>query len=134
MFKTIEYKNLNAKQKENYNFHQIGAKLAEYGYHSMWLGDDWEGADFIAIHIDGNSFLKIQLKGRLSLDKKYIGKSIHIAFCQDNRWYIYPHDEIKKVIIDLGLIAKTKSWKQKGLYNWPKIPEKLIPLLSKYAV
>ena len=59
----IEYKDLNSRQQENYNFHKIAADLAEYGYSCMWLNDDWQGADFIANHIDGDTFLKVQLKG-----------------------------------------------------------------------
>lgn len=63
-FKKIQYVDLNARQKENYNFQKIAASLAEYGYSCMWLNDDWQGADFIANHIDGVEFLKVQLKGR----------------------------------------------------------------------
>ena len=45
MFKTkIEYSKLNAKQKENYNFHKVSSALADYGYNSMRLSDDWQGA------------------------------------------------------------------------------------------
>lgn len=45
----ITYKNLNARQKENYNYHKVAATLADYGYNSMRLNDDWQGADFIAV-------------------------------------------------------------------------------------
>jgi hypothetical protein len=34
--------------------------LADYGFLTMRLSDDWQGADFIAQHIDG-AFLKVQL-------------------------------------------------------------------------
>jgi len=58
--KKIQYKNLNARQKENYNYHKIASALAEYGYDCMRLNNDWEGADFIAVKDD--EMLKIQLK------------------------------------------------------------------------
>jgi len=29
--------------------HKVAAALADYGYNSMRLNDDWQGADFIAI-------------------------------------------------------------------------------------
>jgi hypothetical protein len=77
---TIEYSNLNSRQKENYNYQKISAVLADYGFITHRLTDDWQGADFIAQHFDGKTFLKVQLKGRLTFDKKYLGKDIYIAF------------------------------------------------------
>jgi hypothetical protein len=93
--KLINYQDLNAKQKENYNFQKASAKLADYGYNCLRLSDDWNGADFIALHIDG-SHIKVQLKGRLSTDPKYINQSIFIMFedKEDGQWYLYPHDEL----------------------------------------
>ena len=44
----------------------------------MRLNNDWEGADFIAVK--GDDMLKIQLKGRLTVDKKYLNKDLHISF------------------------------------------------------
>lgn len=51
--KKIQYDELNAKAKEMYNFQKVSAKLADYGFTTMWLHNDWKGADFIAVHIDG---------------------------------------------------------------------------------
>ena len=81
--KKIKYKELNAKQKENYNFHKVASVLADYGYDCMRLNNDWEGADFIAVK--GDDMLKVQLKGRLTLDKKYIDKDIYIVFLEDDK-------------------------------------------------
>ncbi|MDA0843282.1 MAG: hypothetical protein O3C07_01000, partial [Bacteroidetes bacterium] len=60
-FEKINYSLLNARQKENYNFHKVASALAEYGYDSMRLNNDWEGADFIAVNKD--EMIKVQLKG-----------------------------------------------------------------------
>ena len=76
--KKIKYTELNSKQKENYNFHKVASALADYGFNSLRLNDDWQGADFIAIN--GDDMMKIQLKGRFTVDKKYINKEIYIAF------------------------------------------------------
>ena len=46
MFKKVNYKDLNSKQEENYNFHKVSSKLADYGFNSMRLNDDWEGASW----------------------------------------------------------------------------------------
>ena len=75
-FKKILYGKLNSKQKENFNFHKVASALADYGYNSLRLNDDWQGADFIAYHKDGNKTLLVQLKARLTIDKKYTLNSL----------------------------------------------------------
>lgn len=94
-FQRVAYKTLNARQKENFNFQKASAVLADYGYVTLRLSDDWQGADFIAYHVDGKSFLKVQLKGRLTVDRKYKNKEIWICFNDRNDrsvWYLFPHD------------------------------------------
>tara|TARA_B110000003_G_scaffold63498_1_gene64012 strand:- start:439 stop:636 length:198 start_codon:yes stop_codon:yes gene_type:complete len=61
----INYNDLNSKQKENYNYHKVAAALADYGYDSMRLNNDWQGADFIAVKVD--EMIKVQLKGRFTI-------------------------------------------------------------------
>ena len=119
MFNRIEYGNLNSRQKENFNFQKVAAELADYGFNCMWLNDDWQGADFIACHIDGSTFIKVQLKGRLTLDKKYNDKEIYIAFNQDGQWYIYPHDQLQAELLEMGLMSGSTSWDENGGYSWP---------------
>ena len=115
----ISYKDLNARQKENYNFHKVAASLADYGYNSMRLSDDWQGADFIAVK--GDEMIKVQLKGRFTLDKKYIGKDIYVAFIEDNIVKIYNHDDTLSIVPKN--ILNSKSWKEDGLYSWGKTPK-----------
>lgn len=120
-FNKVEYKNLNSKQKENYNFHIIAAKLAEYGFNSMRLSDDWQGADFISVHIDGSLMLKIQLKGRFTIDKKYIGKEIWIVFVENDEIKIYKHDDAIPLL--KPNVVNSDSWANKGGYSWGKTPK-----------
>ena len=80
--KKINYRDLNSKEKENYNYHKTASALTDYGYDSMWLNNDWKGVDFISVKED--EMLKVQLKGRFTIDKKYIRKDIHIAFIEDD--------------------------------------------------
>jgi len=61
---TREYTRRNARQKENFNFQKISAVLADYGFVTMRLSDDLQGADFIALHIDGETVLRVQLPHR----------------------------------------------------------------------
>ena len=71
----IKIGSLSGKQREAYHFQKVSALLADYGYQTIKLSDDWCGADFIAQHLDG-TFIKVQLKGRLTVSKKYEGKEL----------------------------------------------------------
>ena len=89
----IEYTNLNSRQQENYNFYKVASTLADYGFNCLRLTDDYNGADFIALHSDG-SHMMVQLKGRWTIDKKYMGKNIHICFTHEGKVYLYNHDDM----------------------------------------
>ena len=130
----IPYKKLNARQKENFNFHQISARLAEYGFTSIRLSDDWQGADFIAQHIDGATFIKVQLKGRLTVDKKYENKDLYIAFPDGDQWYLCPHDELLKADLASSNIENTDSWKTDGRYSFPSLSAQMKESLKKYKI
>src|SRR5687767_7743842 len=90
----VDYSKMNARQQENYNFHVVSGVLAEYGFVSFRLSNDWLGADFIAHHNDGETFIKVQLKGRFTLAVRYIGKNIYIVFPNNGEWYMFPHDAV----------------------------------------
>ena len=66
-FERISYSDLKSKQQENYNYHKVSSQLADFGFSTIRLTDDWQGADFIAQHIDGSTFLKVQIKTYTSL-------------------------------------------------------------------
>jgi hypothetical protein len=136
-FAKIEYSKLNAKQKENHNFLKVSGILADYGFMTMRLSDDWQGADFIAQHIDGMTFMKVQLKGRLTINKKYTGKDLFVCFPHDGSWYLYPHDEFlneckeNKVAF---LSGTNESWEADGHVHWPDPPKVLLKLLDEYKI
>lgn len=132
MFTAITYQQLNARQKELHNFHKIAARLADYGYHSMWLSDDWQGADFLACHIDGSTIIRVQLKSRLNLDKKYLGKDLHIAFRSGQQIFLYPHDALLDWVREKNVMDEDKAvWRDQGIRHWAYLPawaeEFLIP-------
>ena len=136
LLKQIDYKNLNARQKENYNFHKASARLADYGFNSMRLNDDWQGADFIACHIDGEVFIKVQLKARFTLDKKYNDKNIYIMFSEQGKWYLYPHDTVQDEVTKkrkLKLLG-TKSWDERGKWTQPKMSRAVSGIMQEYSI
>ena len=122
-FTLVPYEDLNARQKELRNFHKVAARLADYGYHSMWLSDDWQGADFLAVHIDEATVMRVQLKARMVIDRKYLGKGLHIAFREENRVFIYLHDELVAFVDTQGLIGEgAQRYHEHGVRHWPVRP------------
>jgi len=109
-----------------FNFQKASAKLADYGFTTMWLNNDWQGADFIAVHVDGNTYLKVQLKDRLSFNRKYIGKDIYICFISDGDIYLYPHDLI---LNEIEHRISDREWLERGTWssgNLSKINKQLL--------
>ena len=133
-FEPITYSKLNSRQQETYNFHKIAGILADYGFTSIRLSDDWEGADFIAQHIDGETFLKVQLKGRLSFDRKYVGKNLWICFMHDNQVILYPHDQTLEKFAKVGRITSTESWTKRGQYHFPYLGSDVLGLIEEFRI
>ena len=82
-FKKASYSQLNSKQKENHNFHKLASLLASYGFNCIWLNDDVHGADLLALSTAGDVY-KIQLKSRLTFDKKYMKKDLYRLYVKLN--------------------------------------------------
>lgn len=80
--------------------------------------------------------LHFQLKGRLTFDKKYLGKDIYIAFRSlKGNWFLYQHDELLNLVFDeIGSIQDSKSWKENGLYTFPRLGLEYIQLLLPYQL
>ncbi len=118
-FEKIQYENLNSKQKEIYNFQKVAGLLAEYGYNCIKLADDWNGADFLAYHFDGIETLKVQLKARITIDKKYMSvPNICMCFPINGDWFLIPHEElIEKIKETSPKWLNSESWVTNGHYS-----------------
>ena len=137
MFNRVPYDQLKPRQKENYNFAKIAARLADYGFNCMRLSDDWQGADFIACHVDNDTFLKVQLKGRLTIDKKYLRKDIFITFVSGNDCYVYPHDKFLEYFEErgnLGQRGSTTGYDEHGARSWRNPPRWATEWLVCYRI
>jgi len=118
--------------------------LADFGYTTIRLHDDFKGADFIAKHVGGEKLLKVQLKGRLTFDKKYrrpeSEEDIYIAFREggadgDGHWYMYPHDEVfEEITSRLGIIKGTDSWDEQDSYHIGSMTEDQRTILAPYRL
>ncbi len=133
-FRRVAYRNLNSRQKEAFNFQKVSAVLADYGFTTIRLSSDWRGADFIAQHLDGLTFLKIQLKSRLTFEKKYLNQELFICFPHGGEWFLYPHDGFLRKVIASGRIKKSISWTKKSAYSFPTLPRKIRELLEPYRL
>jgi len=115
----VNYNKLGGKEQEVYNFANTAAVLVEYGFACSQITADKHGADMIAYHIDTATPYSIQLKGsRATLDRKYSGKNIWIAYTdrKTSELCLYNHDQAVEIF------EKTKSgqcdtWKNKGWYS-----------------
>ncbi len=116
-FTRIQYSELNGKQREIFNFQKIAGVLADYGFNCIKLADDWQGADFLAYHKDGEVTHRVQLKSRLTIDKRYMGKNLCVAFPLQQSWCLVEHDHLVELIKHHTPWLQTESWLVKGCYH-----------------
>lgn len=123
-----DYRELNHRQKESFNFQKISAVLADYGFTTYRMADDYNGADFHAVGTKGE-VIKIQLKGRIEILNKYLGKDIYVGFCNKSQWYLYPHDYMHNIISN-----HSEGAKRNGGRSIKDIPKWLKEEMDKYKI
>ncbi|HEY8872528.1 MAG TPA: hypothetical protein VIM52_05830 [Stellaceae bacterium] len=131
----VDYQSLNGKQKEMFNFHKLAGILGDYGFSCIKLSDDWLGGDFLACHINGFDIMKVQLKSRLTIDRKYSGKNVFIAFPANHHWYLVEHDIlVQKVTQNSPSWLNTESWIDVGCYHSANPGTALLQSLSGHRL
>ncbi len=71
----------------------------------------------------------IQIKGRITFDRKYLNKKLWIAF--GGRRYVFPHDEVLEEYrratrsLQSSLKPVRKAWSDSGCVHWPVPTEEL---------
>ena len=109
------------------NRNRLVSIALEQGYNAYLPVYD-SGVDLV-LHreADGDTKL-VQQKSRWTIDKKYIGRNIWIAFPENDQWYLVPHDEL----IVLGeRHTSTDSW-QRGSYSKAPLSQRDRRLLEEY--
>ena len=127
-------KNYRGKQKEIFNFQKVAAQLADYGFNCIRLDDDWQGADFLAYHKDGDRTLKVQLKSRLSIYRKYEGKDLWVCFPHSGSWYLILHDKLVEIVRERTNWLDTYSWEVRGIYHSANPSQRLIEGIAEYEL
>ena len=134
MFQRINPGQLNARQKEIYNFQKSAALLADYGFNCIKLTDDWQGAEILAHHFDGATTLKVQLKARLTIDRKYVGQDLWMNFPCKGTWYLVPHDHLVELVGQTTNWLNTSSWRDNGGYSSTNPAPALLEQLRPYSI
>lgn len=130
-FEHIQYDALNARQKELFNFQKLSATLADYGFNCIKLADDWQGADFLAYHVNGTTTLKIQLKSRITIQKKLSQKDLWITFPHKGYWYLIEHDRLVTKAEEYTDWLQSDSWQRMGGYSSGSINPELFSSLAE---
>ena len=78
------------------------------------------GVDFILYREADGMIRKVQLKGRWTIDKKYIGRDIWVAFPIDKVWHLMPHDLMLEHAEADGKTLLSASWTDGGAYSKPR--------------
>ena len=130
----ISYRELTAKQQEVYNFQKVASLLADYGFNCIKLDDDWQGADFLAYHKDGSTTLKVQLKSRATICKKYLSKNLHLAFPVAGCWYLVEHDKLVKIAEETTRWLRSPSWINGGEYKSGRPSKRMLSRLTDHAL
>jgi hypothetical protein len=74
------------------------------------------GVDFILHREEDGLTRHVQLKGRWTINKKYIGRNIWVAFPSGSDWYLAPHDELVDLAEAQGF-TNTDAWVASGEYS-----------------
>jgi hypothetical protein len=90
------------------------------------------GVDFILYREVDNLVRKVQLKGRLMIDRKYEGRDIWMAFPIEQTWYLMPHDKIIEIAALEGSALSSSSWIDGGAYSWPRPSKTMIARCAPY--
>ena len=98
----------------------------------MWLNDDYNGADLIALR-EGEDPMMIQLKSRPAIGKRYEKKGLFMAFPVAGNWCVIEHDLLQGVFAEFGHL-KTKSWIERGRYAIGKPSRELVARLEPYCL
>jgi hypothetical protein len=132
----VNYTNLIGKEQEVYNYAKTASTLVEYGYVCNLITADKHGADMIAYNFLNGENIQIQLKGsRATLDKKYIGKNLYIAYTDrnTNEICIYDHD-LGIEIFENTKSALTNTWKKTGMWSSQTLDKLLKEITTRLPI
>lgn len=78
--------------------------------------------------------MRVQLKSRLTISKKYQNKKLWIAFPFNHQWYLIEHDLLIDLVRDKTSWLASLAWIDKGLYHSTSINPGLLEALSEFQI
>ena len=111
---------------------ELTTLLLRQGY-NIFLPVYDEGIDLIAHREADDDFKLVQQKSRWTIDRKYVGRNIWIAFRDRGKWFLAPHDELVGFGDAAGYTA-TSSWADKGIYHRATMTQNLREQCKKYKL
>jgi len=110
----------------------LSSALLELGY-NVFIPVFDEGVDLIA-HRETDGDLKIiQQKSRWTVDRKYKGRNIWLAFPDEREWFLVPQDDMLRWP-EVQTFLKTRSWRDKGTYHKARPSKALRVRLAPYSL
>jgi hypothetical protein len=101
------------------NRHQVISLALKHGFNAFLPLVD-QGIDFILHREADERTLKVQLKSRWTINRKYLHRGIHIAFPMHKasraQWYLAEHDGMVELAL-ATMVGKSASWLEKGKYS-----------------
>ena len=122
-----------AMQRE-VNFQKVAALLANRGFKCTRSNDKGNKTGFLAHHVERDETLKVQLKTRLVIDKKYLNEDLLLAFPLHGDWYFIEHDKLIDLVGENANYLNTPSWKVGGMYSTENPNENLLAALAEYRL
>ena len=117
--------------REVVNRNALVSRLVLQGYNVFFPAYDAR-IDFVVHREADEKLIKVQLKGRWTIDQKYLGRDLWIAFADaaDGAWYLMPHDEMVTKA-ERGVV-ESLSWTKEGGYSRPKLSAAVIAQCAPY--
>jgi|TARA_R100000501_G_scaffold14680_2_gene26640 hypothetical protein len=115
------------------NRHFLTAKMMASGW-SIYLPVYDDGIDLLATRTDASHIIRVQLKSRWTIGRKYLARDIYMAFPDGagGDWYLAPHADLVTMAGKMGY-TNTTSW-QKGGYSVARMPKRLREWMSAYRL
>lgn len=132
--KKIRYGSLSAHHQGTFNYLQICAKLAEYGFVAQARSFDSQGSEFLAVHMLTRKVIWVQPATCLSFWKKLHGMGVYVVIYTRGKFYFYPHDKLYKEIKAVSNFERTRAFKNRGRYVFVGMAARLKPILEKYRL
>jgi hypothetical protein len=105
-----------AQIREVINRNVVVSLALEQGFNAFLPVYDG-GVDFILYREADGVLRKVQLKGRWTIDRKYVGPDIWVAFPIRDDWHLMPHDLMLEHAEANGKTLKSASWLEGGAYS-----------------